>query len=92
LQFNLTTEKGLLEEQDPQVRGTFFQQQMQLADLQLAGYLQQLDSIKDQDGHPHYGEMERKFEQETQNMIMPFSKYTMLWHPLQGEVSRTPFS
>ncbi|XP_064623081.1 nuclear pore complex protein Nup133-like [Lineus longissimus] len=71
-QFNMTTDKGLLEEQDPQVRSTFFQQQMQLADLQLAGYLQQLDSIRNQDGLPHYGELERKLEQETQNMIMPF--------------------
>ncbi|KAK3092820.1 hypothetical protein FSP39_007562 [Pinctada imbricata] len=71
-QYNKTLEKALPEVRDSSTSDVLYQQMVSLADIILDGYSCQLESLRrDITDHGHCLELQRRYEQDRQNLILP---------------------
>nr|XP_022333914.1 nuclear pore complex protein Nup133-like [Crassostrea virginica] len=71
-QFNKTVEEVIPEVHDSEGLEKTYRQLASLADLVLDGYSSQLDSLRENSSRQqHYGELQRRFEQDRQLLITP---------------------
>ncbi|KAJ8045237.1 hypothetical protein HOLleu_08201 [Holothuria leucospilota] len=75
-QHNLTIQHGVSNAEDVVAKSNLFHQLFILTELQLEGYVAQLESIRDclSDASLEYGELEQKYIQERSALISPFVK------------------
>lgn len=63
------------EVRDPESQEKIYQQLASIADIILDGYVSQLESLKNNvSKQQHYNELQRRYEQDRQQLILPISK------------------
>ncbi|XP_056022353.1 nuclear pore complex protein Nup133-like isoform X3 [Ostrea edulis] len=74
-QFNKTMEIVIPEVRDPESQEKIYQQLASIADIILDGYVSQLESLKNNvSKQQHYNELQRRYEQDRQQLILPMMK------------------
>jgi hypothetical protein len=64
------------EVRDPQSQEKIYQQLASIADIVLDGYVSQLESLRENASkQQHYNELQRRYEQDRQLLILPMCKY-----------------